>query len=85
MSRKKSTIFDEALTLPPIQQAELIEHLLESFSDKSQKEINLRWAKEAESRIDAYNAGLLEDLPISKVFEEIESLPTQRLLNCKLP
>lgn len=73
MSLQKSTIFDEAIKLPPIERAELIEHLLESFSGKHQKKIDECWAKEAESRIDAYNAGLLEDLPISRVFEKIES------------
>lgn len=72
MSLQKSIIFDEARKLPPIERAELIESLLESFSDKRQKEIDERWAEEGESRIDAYNAGLLEDMPISRVFEELE-------------
>ena len=72
MSLQKSTIFDQACKLPPIERAELIECLLGSFSDEQQKEIDKRWAKEAESRIDAYNAGQLEELPISRVFEEIE-------------
>ena len=36
------------------------------------KEIDAAWAKEAESRIDAYDAGMIEDVPVSKVFEEIE-------------
>lgn len=72
MSLKKSVIFNEARNLPPIERAELIEHLLQSFNDDSQKKINEHQAKEVESRIDAYNAGLLEDLPISIVFEEIE-------------
>ncbi|MBN1602012.1 MAG: addiction module protein [Chitinispirillaceae bacterium] len=72
MSLQKSTIFDEARKLPPIERAELIESLLESYIDKQQKEIDAAWAKEGESRIVAYNAGLLEDMPISKVFEEIE-------------
>lgn len=69
---QKSVVFDEAKKLPPIERAELIEYLLESFNDQQQKEIDEKWAKEAELRIDAYNAGKLEDLPISKVFEELE-------------
>jgi putative addiction module component (TIGR02574 family) len=72
MTMQKSVVFDEAKKLPPIERAELIEYLLESFNDQQQKEIDEKWAKEAELRIDAYNAGKLEDLPISKVFEELE-------------
>lgn len=72
MTIQKSVVFDEAKKLPPIERAELIEFLLESFNDQQQKEIDEKWAKEAESRIDAYNAGKLEDMPISKVFEELE-------------
>jgi hypothetical protein len=42
------------------------------LENNQQKEIDKRWAKEGESRIDAYNDGLLEDIPISRVIEEIE-------------
>jgi putative addiction module component (TIGR02574 family) len=72
MSLQKSQIFDEARKLPPIERAELIESLLESFSDKRQKEIDERWAKEGGSRIDAYNAGTLDDMPIDDVYKEIK-------------
>ncbi|NLE02756.1 MAG: addiction module protein [Fibrobacter sp.] len=74
MSLSKSQIFHGALNLSPIERAELIECLLESFGDNRQKVIDKKWVREAESRIDAYNAGKLKDMPISKVFEEIERI-----------
>lgn len=42
-------------------------------NDEKQNEIDARWVTEAESRIDAYNAGYLDDVPISRVFREIGS------------
>jgi putative addiction module component (TIGR02574 family) len=45
---------------------------LTSFNMKDRKAIDDAWAKEAESRIDAYNAGKIEAIPVCKVFEEIE-------------
>jgi putative addiction module component (TIGR02574 family) len=72
MAREKTKVLKEAKKLPPIERAELIEELLDSFKMERRKEIDAAWAKEAESRINAYNAGMIEDLPVSKVFEEIE-------------
>jgi putative addiction module component (TIGR02574 family) len=72
MVRETSKVLKEAKKLPPIERAELIEGLLDSFKMERRKEIDAAWAKEAESRIDAYNAGMIEDIPVSKVFEEIE-------------
>lgn len=45
-----------AITLPPIQRAELIESLIESMQH-SDKEIEALWADEAEDRIDALERG----------------------------
>ena len=46
-------ILKDALTLKPAQKAELIDKLLSSL-DRPDREIDELWAKEAESRIDAY-------------------------------
>ncbi len=72
MSPQKSKMFAEARKHPPIERAELIEDLLESFDNEHRKKIDEQWAFEAECRIDAYDAGKNEDIPISKVFEDIE-------------
>jgi hypothetical protein len=45
---------------------------MERQNGEQQNEIDARWAKDGESRIDAYNAGLLDDIPIDRVFEELE-------------
>jgi hypothetical protein len=42
-----------------------------STNDEQQNEIDARWVRKAESRIDAYNAGHLDDISINRVFEEI--------------
>jgi putative addiction module component (TIGR02574 family) len=72
MLQETSKLFEEAKKLPPSERAELVEKLLDSFDVEQRKEIDDAWAKEAESRLDAYDAGLIEGIPISKVFEEIE-------------
>jgi putative addiction module component (TIGR02574 family) len=72
MSRQTTRMLEEAKKLPPIERAELIEGLLDSFNLEQRKRIDEAWAREAESRIDAYEDGRIEEVPISKVFEEIE-------------
>jgi putative addiction module component (TIGR02574 family) len=72
MLEETSKLLDEAKKLPPSEKAELIEKLLDSFDTQQRDQIEEAWVKEAESRLDAYEAGLIEGIPISKVFEEIE-------------
>lgn len=72
MLQETSKLFEEAKKLPPAERAELIEKLLDSFDTEQNKEIDKTWAKEAESRLDAYEAGLIEGIPITNVFEDIE-------------
>ena len=62
-------ILKQALTLKPAQKAELIDRLLSSL-DKPDKEIDELWAKEAESRIDAYERGKIRAVSLEKVFEK---------------
>jgi putative addiction module component (TIGR02574 family) len=72
MDRRESTMADpnevlkEAMTLKPAQKAELIDKLLSSL-DKPDKEIDEMWAKEAESRIDAYEEGKIKAVTLEKV------------------
>lgn len=72
MLQETSKLLEDAKKLPPKERAELIEKLLDSFDIEQRKQLDEAWAKEAESRLDAYEAGLIEEIPISKVFEEIE-------------
>lgn len=72
MSERGSHILTKALQLPPMERAELVENLLSSFEFPSRKAIDVLWAKEAESRIDAYERGEIAATPAKEVFNKIE-------------
>ena len=61
-------VLREALTLKPAEKAELIDKLLSSL-DKPDAEIDDLWAKEAESRIDAYERGAIKAVTLERVLE----------------
>jgi len=62
-------ILEEALTLRPAEKAELIDKLLYSL-DKPDQEIDDLWAKEAESRIDAYEQGKIKAVTLEEVLKK---------------
>ena len=72
MSKQREQILAEALRLPPVERAELVENLLSSFEFRSRKTIDALWAQEAESRIDAFERGEISAIPAKEVFAEIE-------------
>ncbi len=72
MSEQSKKILAEALELPPVERAALVEEILSSFDLPKSKEIDELWAKEAEDRIDAYERGELYSLPIEKVFDRLD-------------
>jgi len=57
MTIQTRKLFSEALTLPPVERAALIEHLLASFDRETRSSMDLLWAEESESRLDAYDSG----------------------------
>jgi len=57
MTAETQQVLEEALRLTPTEKAELIEALLHSFDPSSDRPADSAWAKEIESRIDAYEAG----------------------------
>ncbi|HIJ96459.1 MAG TPA: addiction module protein [Desulfuromonadales bacterium] len=57
MSNLARTVMDEALSLPPLERAGLIEELLASFDRNSRAAVDRAWAIEAERRIDDFDAG----------------------------
>ncbi len=71
MSEKGKTVLAEALKLPPIERAELVERILASFGFADRGSIDGAWAEEVEDRIDAYDKGELTARPASEVFERI--------------
>ena len=62
-------LFREALTLKPSEKAQLIDKLISTL-DKSDKEIDELWAKEAEDRIDAYDQGRIKGISLEKVLQK---------------
>ena len=52
--------------------SEMTQKPMNNHDDNDQSAIDARWVAEAESRLDAYNEGILSCFPISKVFEELE-------------
>ncbi|MEK6576329.1 MAG: addiction module protein [Nitrospirota bacterium] len=72
MSKHREQILAEALKLPPVERAELVENLLSSFEFRSRKTIDALWAQEAENRIDAFERGEITVIPAKEVFAEIE-------------
>jgi putative addiction module component (TIGR02574 family) len=74
MPKRAENILAEALELPPVERAELVESLLSSFEFKSRKAIDAEWAQEAEDRIDAFDRGAMAAIPVEDVFAEIEKV-----------
>ncbi len=70
MSTSAEQVFNEALSLPPNERAQLAERLFSSL-EISQEELDRLWAKEADSRIDAYERGELKTISAHKVFKNI--------------
>jgi putative addiction module component (TIGR02574 family) len=60
---------EQALALPPLDRAALVEGLLASL-DQPDAAIDELWA--AEDRIDAFEAGELEAIPAAEVFKKYE-------------
>ena len=74
MTLQTKQIFEEVLSLPPVERAELIEKVFHSFDYSGRNNFDALWAKEAEARIDAFEQGKLKDVPARKVFQRIEKL-----------
>lgn len=68
------TILTEALSLNPVERAELIDKLYHSFDKIHEDAIDAQWAIEAESRIEAYNEGHIKADSASAVLERINKL-----------
>lgn len=72
MPKQAEHILAEALELPPLERAELVENILSSFEFQSGKTIDALWAQEAEDRIDAFERGEMSAIPAKDIFAEIE-------------
>jgi len=64
-------VLKEALGLPPVERAELIERLFQSFDPSADHRTDAAWSGEIESRIDAYDAGEIAAFPAEDVLARI--------------
>lgn len=65
-------ILSEALLLPPVDRAVLIEELFFSFDGTERSRLDQLWASEVESRIDAYERGEFGLVPAETVFARLD-------------
>lgn len=72
MTPQGQQVLREALGLPPIDRAELVEQILASFEFPARQDIDAAWAQESEDRIDAYERGEIDSSPANKVFKDID-------------
>lgn len=72
MTVQAKKVLKKALTLPPVERAELVEQILSSFEFPSRGGIEALWAREAEARINAYDQKKIKATPASKVFDKID-------------
>jgi putative addiction module component (TIGR02574 family) len=67
MSDRGLRLLEEALALPVNERADLVERLLSSL-DPAEPEIEKRWAREVEDRIDALERGELRTISPEEFF-----------------
>lgn len=72
MTSATEKVLEEALQLPPVERASLVEHLLESFEFTDRKHLEDLWAEEAEDRIDAFEKGQIPSTPAKDVFAKLK-------------
>jgi putative addiction module component (TIGR02574 family) len=71
MTATAERVLKAALDLLPVERAELIERLFQSFDRTANKEIDHAWAAEVESRFDAYDRGEMQASTVEEVFSRI--------------
>lgn len=71
MTKAAQLVMNEALALPPIDRASIIEGLISSFSPNDREAVDQAWAREAEARISAYDAGILTSRPLGEFIAQV--------------
>ncbi len=71
MTAVAERVFKDALELLPVERAELIEKLFQSFDDAASNKVDAAWAEEVESRLEAYDRGKIKASSAADVFARI--------------
>lgn len=72
MSANSEQVLNQALELPPIERAELVEQVLSSFEFPARETVDSLWAQESEERIDAFERRELKAKSAQQVFRNID-------------
>lgn len=67
----KEDIYSSVLNLSPMEKAKLVEVILSSFNLDGIKNVDAKWADEAERRYDAVKSGKLKLVSADDVFKSI--------------
>ena len=68
MTNESRHILGQAMTLSPMERAELVEELLASFDFPSRVVLDAEWGTEAEDRLRAFEQGEVRAVPADEVF-----------------
>ena len=71
MSTKTKEILNQALGLPPLEKAHLVDCLLSSL-DKPDEKIVCLWREEVEKRVEAYQSGKIPSLSLQQVLSKYQ-------------
>jgi putative addiction module component (TIGR02574 family) len=73
MTAQTQAVLTEAMNLPPVDRAGIIEQLLASFDVDSRHAIDELWATEAESRLQAFDQGEINAVSLQSARARINS------------
>ena len=73
MSERTESVINQALSLSPVERAELIERLYESMRSEREREIEQAWAQESERRIDELQSGKESTLLYEQMKRELSA------------
>ena len=71
MSERTQSVIADALALPPLERAEVIDRLYQSLRSDREREIESAWAEESERRIDAYLAGQADTVRYEQIKRQL--------------
>ena len=71
MSERSQSVIADALALPPLERAEVIDRLYQSLRSEREREIESAWAEESDRRIDAYLAGQADTVPYEQIKRQL--------------
>ncbi len=73
MTAQAQAVLTEAMELPPVDRAGLIEQLLASFDVGARRTIDAMWASESEERLSAYDNGEINSVSLDVARMRINS------------